>query len=161
MKSGGSISSDNGDRDRDREMKVERKTIEKQRRLQMKSLTLRLTSLIPASKQKQLHNQSDGLEEAAAYIIDLRNRVQKLKEMGKEQTLPSIEVRYQHPTLEVVLIMTAACRKLSFHRVIRIIEEEGAHVVNASQSALGHRLLYTIHSQVHVNFIFLLSLISM
>ncbi|XP_078174246.1 transcription factor bHLH162-like [Carex rostrata] len=180
MKSSGSNSSSNGG---DRcSSKMERKTIEKQRRMQMKSLCLKLSSLIPKQPQHFSHSskdaltQVDNLEEAASYIINLRNKIEKLKERreherrmqgrtdditstGTDQSsnkhddkllrLPIIEVRYQNSNLEVVLILnSSSCEKLTFHKVIRIIEEEGVDIVNASHSTIADKVVYTIHSKV-------------
>lgn len=112
--------------------------------------------------------QLDNLEEAASYIIKLRNKIEELKQRKESNLqqetedatapdaarnnnmfrLPIIEVRYQNPNLEVVLITNSSYQKLTFHKVIRIIEEEGAEIVNASHSSLGDKLVYTVHSQV-------------
>ncbi|KAJ4752773.1 basic helix-loop-helix (bHLH) DNA-binding superfamily protein [Rhynchospora pubera] len=194
MKSSGSNSSGNGNEGCS--SKMERKTIEKQRRMQMKSLCFKLASLVPKQPQpsssyhlscissKEGGTQVDNLEEAASYITKLRSRIEKLKEVRRRISsstannyananandndkrmgltigmVPIIEVRCQNPNLEVVLIinnnsytdtsiMYPQCHKLTFYKVIRIIEEEGADVVNASLSSLADKLVYTIHSQI-------------
>lgn len=120
--------------------------------------------------------QVDNLEEAASYIINLRNKIEKLKERREHERrmqgrtdditstgtghssnkhddkllrLPIIEVRYQNGNLEVVLILNSgSCEKLTFHKVIRIIEEEGVDIVNASHSTIADKVVYTIHSKV-------------
>ncbi|KAJ3700727.1 hypothetical protein LUZ61_004432 [Rhynchospora tenuis] len=191
MKSSGSNSSSNGNGGEGCSSKMERKTIEKQRRMHMKSLCFKLASLIPKQpsylsiSSKEGGTQVDNLEEAASYITKLRSRIEKLKEMRKKISsstannyananandkrmgmltmgmVPIIEVRCQNPNLEVVLItnnttntntntsiMYHQYHKLTFHKVIRIIEEEGADVVNASLSSLADKLVYTIHSQI-------------
>ncbi|KAF3329009.1 Transcription factor bHLH125 [Carex littledalei] len=170
MKSSGSNSSSNGGGERCCS-KMERKTIEKQRRMQMKSLCLKLSSLIPKQQPQHISHSSkdaltqlDNLDEAASYIINLRNKIEKLKERREHERrmqgrtdditstgtghssnknnsklliLPIIEVRYQNGNLEVLLILNnSSSEKLTFHKVIRIIEEEGVDIVNASHSTM-------------------------
>ncbi|KAJ3694337.1 hypothetical protein LUZ60_009817 [Juncus effusus] len=164
MKSSGSNSSSNGNEGLS--PKVERKTIEKNRRMHMKNLCLKLSSLIPEDHftncPKDIMTQLDNLDEAASYILKLKEKIESLKEkrelekcriasdMSNEVaigiTLPIIEVRYQETKLEVVLI-SSLYKKFIFHKVIRIIEEEGAEVINASLSAISDKVIYTIHSQ--------------
>ncbi|KAJ4818087.1 basic helix-loop-helix (bHLH) DNA-binding superfamily protein [Rhynchospora pubera] len=183
MKSSGSNSSGNGNEGCS--SKMERKTIEKQRRMQMKSLCFKLASLVPKQPQpsssyhlscisfKEGGTQVDNLEEAASYITKLRSRIEKLKEV-RRRISSSTANNYANandndkrmgmltigmvPIIEVLIInnnsytntsiMYPQCHKLTFYKVIRIIEEEGADVVNASLSSLADKLVYTIHSQI-------------
>ncbi|XP_020097054.1 uncharacterized protein LOC109716143 [Ananas comosus] len=117
--------------------KVERKTIEKNRRMHMKNLSMNLLSLIPKdhfTTSKDALTQLDHLDVAASYIKKLRGRIEKLKqrresgpsiegvrEDASEGTmttattaaatigvrLPVVEVRYQDRHLEVVLIISS------------------------------------------------------
>ncbi|XP_072981006.1 transcription factor bHLH162-like [Typha angustifolia] len=147
--------------------KVERKTVEKNRRIHMKSLCLKLSSLIPKdhyTSSKDVLTQQDFLEEAASYIKKLKERIEKLKqkrELGASirgisndissgmmigTKLPMIEVRHQETNLEVVLI-SSTDKRFMFHEVIAVLEEEGAEVVSASFSVVGDKIFHTIHSQ--------------
>lgn len=111
-------------------------------------------------------SQQDQLDLAAAYIKQLRDRIEKLKEMREEATkstktsnsnitdttniglrLPLVELREVGPTIEVVLI-TGLQKNFMLFEVISILEEEGAEVVNASFSTLGDKLFHSIHAQV-------------
>jgi hypothetical protein len=150
--------------------KMERKDVEKNRRLHMKGLCLKLSSLIPPSAAKHASllssapvpcsnpnkdtaTQLDHLDNAAAYIKQLKERVEELKQQrkggcaqGSGVRMPVIEVRYQDGTLEVVLVSEAG-RPFKLHEVITVLEQEGAEVVSASFSAVGDKIFYTIHSQ--------------
>ena len=103
--------------------------------------------------------QLDQLDSAAAYIKQLKERVDALKRRkegggGRAATagsgavrMPVVEVRCQDgATLDVVLISEAG-RPLKLHEVITALEEEGAEVVSASFSVVGDKIFYTIHSQ--------------
>ncbi|XBI14483.1 hypothetical protein VPH35_057063 [Triticum aestivum] len=69
-----------------------------------------------------------------------------------EASAPVVEVRQRDDTsLDVVLVCSTE-RPIILHEVITILEEEGAEVVNANHSIAGHKIFYTIHSQVaHMN----------
>uniref|UniRef100_A0A1D1XPQ3 Transcription factor bHLH36 n=1 Tax=Anthurium amnicola TaxID=1678845 RepID=A0A1D1XPQ3_9ARAE len=153
--------------------KVERKTVEKNRRIHMKNLCFKLSSLIPKGNiPKDALTQQDHLDQAAVYIKALRERIDGLKQrkefglVGVEGVvggvnggdsvtegmvigfgLPVVEIRDLESTLEVVLICGLDKRFL-FYEVIGVLEEEGAEVVNASFSTVGDKIFYTIHSQV-------------
>ncbi|KAF7034180.1 hypothetical protein CFC21_045228 [Triticum aestivum] len=165
--------------------KMERKDVEKNRRLHMKGLCLKLSSLLPASSAHHLRHYSstsssppssnkdaatqlDQLDSAAAYIKQLRGRIDDLKRRKqaalsgntvgcsssvsagdyKSQTaaLPVIEVRHQDGTLDVALASEAG-RPFRLHEVIAVLEQEGADVVSASFSVVGDKIFYTVHSQ--------------
>ncbi|KAJ0962841.1 hypothetical protein J5N97_027963 [Dioscorea zingiberensis] len=149
--------------------KMERKTIEKNRRLHMKRLCCQLSSLIPKEEipsSKEVLTQPDHLEQAARYIKKLRERIEKLSQrkkmvvniegLNREMdggmniggcSLPVIEVRHMDSTMEVVLISSLNNKRFMFHEVIGVLEEEGAEVVNASFSVVGDKIFHTIHSQ--------------
>ncbi|XP_010936746.3 transcription factor bHLH162 [Elaeis guineensis] len=147
--------------------KMERKMVEKNRRMHMKRLCFKLSSLIPRehiSSSKDVLTQQDYLDQAASYIKSLQGRIENLKHRRELQTstnginkdisnempigmrLPVIEVRHQESNLEVVLI-SGLNRSFTFHEVISILEEEGAEVVNANFSVVGDKIFHTIHSQ--------------
>ncbi|XP_066314033.1 transcription factor bHLH168-like [Miscanthus floridulus] len=167
--------------------KLERKDVEKNRRLHMKSLCLKLSSLLPpaathasllsdaAAAAASNPNNKDTvtqLDSAAAYIKQLKGRIEALKQRkaggpgpaagcngsggavtassgagsGGGVRMPVIEVRYQDGTLDVVLISDAG-RPFKLHQVITVLEQEGAEVVSASFSVIGDKIFYTIHSQ--------------
>ena len=163
--------------------KMERKDVEKNRRLHMKGLCLKLSSLLPSSSSahhlrhysassssppssnKDAATQLDQLDSAAAYIKQLRARIDDLKRRKqaalsggcsssvsagdyKSQTnaLPVIEVRHQDGTLDVALVSEAG-RPFRLQEVMAVLEQEGAEVVSASFSVVGDKIFYTVHSQ--------------
>ncbi|KAF0898956.1 hypothetical protein E2562_012654 [Oryza meyeriana var. granulata] len=161
--------------------KMERKDVEKNRRLHMKGLCLKLSSLIPTNPRRHHQHRSDystsppssctkesvtqldHLEQAAAYIKQLKGRIDELKKRkqqaaavtssgnGGGKGMPVVEVRCQEGTLDVVVVSEAAAagsdRAVRLHEVIAVLEEEDAEVVNASFSVVGDKMFYTLHSQ--------------
>ncbi|KAI3456256.1 hypothetical protein Pfo_012919 [Paulownia fortunei] len=143
--------------------KADRKTIEKNRRNQMKALYSKLRSLVPHQAPKEVVSLPDQLEGATNYIKKLQINLEKMKKkknclMGMSANssarscnsttgglnLPNIDVRVMGSALEVVLI-TGLNSQFMFSEVIRMLHEEGAEVVSASFSALDNTVFHTIH----------------
>ncbi|KAJ6809951.1 uncharacterized protein M6B38_318940 [Iris pallida] len=124
--------------------KVDRKTVEKNRRIHMKNLCFKLGSLIPKEDKntKDPISQHDHLDQAATYIRNLKARIEKLKQRKNRATgtctdtdgeprdgeggreipteengLPVVEVMHRDPVLEVVLI-TGPRKKFMLYKVI-------------------------------------------
>ncbi|KAL6010996.1 hypothetical protein ACLOJK_001440 [Asimina triloba] len=149
--------------------KLERKTVERNRRMHMKSLCFKLASLVPPHYTREALSQQDQLECAEAYIRLLKEKVDGLKQkrdllakgmngttvsrdigggmMGLGVRLPVIEVRDLGTSLEVVVI-SGLNKNFMLCDVISAIEEEGAGVVNANFSFVGDKIFHIIHSQV-------------
>ncbi|XP_011087146.1 uncharacterized protein LOC105168709 [Sesamum indicum] len=159
-----------------RSCKLERKTIEKNRRILMKTLCFKLVSLIPDhhfKPPKELLSQQDQLEQATTYIKLLAARVEEMKRrktqavmtsttanptrssknnagfMGRSKP-PVVKIRELGSNLEVVLI-SGLCKTVMLHQVISIIEQEGAEVVNVNLSNIAGQIFHTIHAQVKVS----------
>ncbi|KAJ9163734.1 hypothetical protein P3X46_023368 [Hevea brasiliensis] len=150
--------------------KLDRKTVERNRRIHMKGLCFKLASLIPShhfKHSKDMLSQQDQLDHAAAYIKHLRERIEKLKKI-KEQALgslgannntmdammmglrlPMIELREMGSSIEVILI-SGLKKNFMLYEVITILEEEGAEVVSASFSTVGDKVFHTVHAQVKI-----------
>ncbi|URD85107.1 Transcription factor bHLH36 [Musa troglodytarum] len=126
------------------DLKVERKLAEKYRRMHMKTLYFKLSSIIPADHRttaKDVMTKQDNLDQATSYIKYLRERIENLKqrrlvqsstarnEMGTGYLLPIIEVKYQDLNLEILLI-SGVNKSFMFHEVINVLEEEGAEAVS-------------------------------
>uniref|UniRef100_A0ACD5TRJ4 Uncharacterized protein n=1 Tax=Avena sativa TaxID=4498 RepID=A0ACD5TRJ4_AVESA len=171
--------------------KMERKDVEKNRRLHMKGLCLKLSALVPATSTHHIRHyqtsaannntsshsnnnhkdaitQLDQLDSAAAYIKQLKGRIDELKRRKQgggcssssasgnkassstttapAASLPVIEVRHQDATLDVALVSEAG-KPFKLHEVIAVLEQEGAEVVSASFSVVGDKIFYTLHSQ--------------
>ena len=116
--------------------------------------------------------QLDQLDSAAAYIKQLKGRIDELKRRKERRgagagagcspssssagnnnnnkasttALPVIEVRHQESTLDVALVSEAG-KPFKLHEVIAALEQEGAEVVSASFSLVADKIFYTLHSQ--------------
>lgn len=114
----------------------------------------------------------DRLEEAAAYIRQTTERVERLKERKRELTAArassssqqgysgsssaagaaaEVEVQVQHlGSGPHAILVTGAPPSdgASFHRAVRAVEEAGGEVQNAHFSVVGARAIYTIHTLV-------------
>ena len=66
---------------------------------------------------------------------------------------PRIEIQQMGSALEVVLI-TGLDSQFMFGETIRVLHEEGVHVVNASYNVIEDEVFHSIHCQVTSKFIF-------
>lgn len=153
--------------------KLDRKTIERNRRNHMKALCFKLASLVPShhfQTTKDIISQQDQLDQAAAYIKQLRERIDKLKgikekamkptipttcnimdnRMNFDFKLPVFELRDLGSSIEVIII-SGLQRNFLLYEVISILEEEGAEVVSASFSTVGDKVFHTLHAQVKIS----------
>ncbi|KAI9074507.1 hypothetical protein K1719_043506 [Acacia pycnantha] len=158
--------------------KVDRKTIERNRRIHMKALCFKLASLIPPhhlKHTKDMISQQDQLDIAASYIKNLREKLEKLKGKKEEamklketntsnnnlqagtennmfmaSNLPLLELRDLGSSIEVMLI-SGLNRNFMLYEVISVLEEEGAEVVSASFSTVGDKIFHTVHAQVKIS----------
>ncbi|KAK1276378.1 hypothetical protein QJS04_geneDACA012858 [Acorus gramineus] len=148
-------------------IKKDRKTIERNRRLQMKALYTKLDSLLPHSKE-EVPFLMDRIEKTIEYIKHLEEKLRMLKERkesinrrervsrfssgaGTSSTsvvsLPNIQIHDLGSAMEVVVINSPG-EKFAFYDIIVVLEEEGAEVLNASFWDLGDKVFYTVHSLV-------------
>ncbi|KAK8525978.1 hypothetical protein V6N13_017051 [Hibiscus sabdariffa] len=132
--------------------KPDRKTIEKQRRTNMKALCSKLASIIPRHMFKETVTQQGLLDLAAAYIKHLTERMERLKKM-KEEAMKSIEpsgsimetatapVCLSSPVFELrdfgsaieLVLITGLNRNFMLYQVISILEQEGAEVAKLAR----------------------------
>ncbi|TKY55191.1 Transcription factor bHLH36 [Spatholobus suberectus] len=153
--------------------KLDRKTIERNRRIHMKALCFKLVSIIPSKylkPTKDMLSQQDQLDLAATYIKHLRERIEKLKG-EKEQAmntmrsnsnqnndrifnigsqLPLLEIRDLGSGIEVMLI-SGLNKNFMLYEIISVLEEEGAEVVTANFSTVADKIFYTVHAQVKIS----------
>ncbi|KAK4589910.1 hypothetical protein RGQ29_020477 [Quercus rubra] len=149
--------------------RTDRKTIERNRRNQMKDLYSQLHSLVPHQTSRGLQEVTslpDQLDEAANYIKRLQTKLERMKEkknnlMGIHEKSnastdcgmtmgfkpPQIEIHEVGSALEVVLI-TGLDFQFMFKETIRVLHEEGAEIVNASFTVVEDTVFHTIHSKV-------------
>lgn len=152
-------------------LKPDRKTTERNRRIHMKSLCFKLSSLIPPNQfktSKDMLSQQDQLEQAANYIKQLKERIEELKGRKELATrvagtnnnlidavmiglrLPVIDLRDLGSSLEVMLI-SGLNKNFMLYEVISVLEEEGAEVVSASVSTVGDKVFHSLHAQVKIS----------
>ncbi|KAK6924861.1 Myc-type, basic helix-loop-helix (bHLH) domain [Dillenia turbinata] len=149
--------------------KLDRKIVERNRRIQMKGLCSQLASLVPShyfKTSKATLAQRDQVDIATTYIMHLKERIEELKKkkqrltMDNEQggldpsdsmriglQLPMLEIRDYGFGLEVNLI-SGLRKNFMLYEVINVLEEEGASVVSASLSTVGNKVFHTLHAQV-------------
>lgn len=124
----------------------------------------------PVQRGPPAMTRPDRLEEAAAYIRQTTERVERLKERKREpvasarasssshgsrsrsSSVGAAEVEVQHlgSGLHAILVTTGAppSEGAPFHRAVRAVEEAGGEVQNAHFSVVGARAIYTIHALV-------------
>ncbi|KAJ8622965.1 hypothetical protein MRB53_031494 [Persea americana] len=146
--------------------KLERKTVEKNRRIHMKNICRELVSLIPSQHHSRVPlSQQDCFEQAADYIKKTEKRINELKrkrdlvmaaeginkdtsgEMMTGLRLPIVELSDLGPILKVVLI-SGLENNVMLSDVITVLEEEGAEVVSANQYSVADSCFHVLHSQV-------------
>ncbi|CAN4078926.1 unnamed protein product [Withania somnifera] len=152
--------------------KADRKTVEKNRRNQMKDLYMKLNSLVhyDPHSNKEFLSLPDQLEEAANYIKKLQIDLEKMRQLKESLTvagtensiprssstaetmertlpLPYIEIHSVHSALEVLLI-TGLDNHFMFNDIIRMLHEDGVQVINASYTLVGDTMFHSIHSKV-------------
>ncbi|XP_058763140.1 transcription factor bHLH162-like isoform X2 [Vicia villosa] len=105
----------------------------------------------------------DRVEEATNYIKKLKINLEKMKEKKKflleiqrQKKLmllksPKIEIQQIGLTLEVVLI-TGLNSQFLMNETIRILNEEGVDIVNASYKVNEDTVFHSIHCQVQEEF---------
>ncbi|XP_057772712.1 transcription factor bHLH162-like [Salvia miltiorrhiza] len=151
--------------------KIERKIIEKNRRIRMKGLCFKLVSLIPDhifKTAKEFSSHLDQLEQAAAYIKILRGRIEELERrkreammkmatnsnglknaanMGEISELPILKIKDLGCDLEVLLI-SGLKKKFTLHQIITILEDGGAQVVSLNLATVGDKIFHTLLAKV-------------
>ncbi|KAF7123955.1 hypothetical protein RHSIM_Rhsim12G0163800 [Rhododendron simsii] len=160
--------------------KLDRKTVERNRRMHMKDLCFKLTSLVPPrhfQPSKDMLSQQEQLDQVATYVKQLKERVDELKArkaiaMGNNNNItgtknsnkettssssmseyfrsPVVELRDLGSSLEVNLV-TGLEKNFKLSEVIGILHDEGTEVVSAVFSTFGDRVFHTLHAQVRVS----------
>ncbi|KAK1427629.1 hypothetical protein QVD17_16320 [Tagetes erecta] len=145
---------------------IDRKTVEKNRRSEMKKLCFKLNSLVPSLISQPF--------KSITYIEQLKDKVEVLKvkrdkalsivnvggknnmscnvkddesTLSREGTFPlsTVEVQEIDGGLKVLLI-TGLEGKVLFSEVISIVEDGGAEVIKAGYTTIGDKVIYTLHA---------------
>ncbi|KAK1427631.1 hypothetical protein QVD17_16322 [Tagetes erecta] len=160
--------------------KIDRKIIEKNRRTEMKKLCFKLNSLVPSliSQPFKLITQESQFDQSIAYIEHLRDNIEVLKgkrdealkivndanknnvqgDIKDDQSSVSCNDTCLSSTVEIqevdgglkVLLITSLEEKILFSKVISIVNDGGAEVVNAGYTTLGDKVIYTLHAMARV-----------
>ncbi|XP_047313908.1 transcription factor bHLH162-like [Impatiens glandulifera] len=153
--------------------KLERKTIEKNRRNNMKTLYSHLSSLLPPKETG--FAVTDQIDDAIDYIKNLQTKIEEaeekkkqLLERGTKRKQPSptttaaaaaaisgdiprsaeIDVRETGPTVDVAISICGLDMNYLFYDTIRVIHQEGGDVITANSSIIGNSVFYTLHATV-------------
>ncbi|KAL4012132.1 hypothetical protein IC575_029215 [Cucumis melo] len=153
----------------------DRKFVERNRRKEMKSLFSTLNSLLPNHTSREApRTVPDQLEDATNYIKELQKNIQKLKEkkeelMGKNKMEEDEEAegrrrrRFEHETkpkllLQVkahqigssveVFLTTGSDYHFILQQVLRLLQDNGAEILNVNQSMFTDRVFHKITAQV-------------
>ncbi|KFK28692.1 hypothetical protein AALP_AA7G034000 [Arabis alpina] len=149
---------------------TDRKTVEKNRRIQMKSLYSELNSLLP-QPSRELLTLPDQLDEAANYIKRLQVNVEKKRERKRKliattcfeksnsagsssvnviapKRVPKIEIQETGSILHIFLV-TSLEHKFMFSEIIRLLTEElEAEITHAGYSTVDDAVFHTLHCKV-------------
>ncbi|KAG2410164.1 Transcription factor bHLH162 Basic helix-loop-helix protein [Vigna angularis] len=128
----------------------DRKLVERNRRNQMKDLFSKLNSVLPHQSSREGISRPDQIGEAIDYIKNLQIKLEKMKEkksnltdivrsrtasMNMELKSPQFKIQQMGSVLEVVLV-TGLDFHFIFNETIRVLQEEGSDIVNASYTVV-------------------------
>ncbi|XP_023542199.1 transcription factor bHLH168-like [Cucurbita pepo subsp. pepo] len=147
--------------------KLDRKTVEKNRRIHMKSLCSKLFNLVPSSHykiSKDLLSQQTQISYVIAYINELKERVESLEKKkealqlqihsqlptSSDSTFPIVEVRELCSGIVHVTLISSVDRNVMLNEIIGVVEEEGGEVVSASFSTLGDKVFHSLHIEAKI-----------
>ncbi|XP_039024721.1 transcription factor bHLH162-like [Hibiscus syriacus] len=137
---------------------MNRKTIERERRSNMRDLFSRLFSLLPPQPARR-SSIPDRLEQATEHINQLRSRLEGLEQRRSQLeeahratrtslTSPVINIsEYSNISGMEINLITGSELNLSLSQIIRIIGEEGAQVISLTLSKSGNMNILSIHCQ--------------
>ncbi|KAI7743647.1 hypothetical protein M8C21_016143 [Ambrosia artemisiifolia] len=138
--------------------KIDRKTIEKNRRTHMKKLCFKLNSLVPSlSSQpfKRIEVLKGKRNEALRYLngTSKNNPCSNVKD--DQLSVRCKGVRTQQSKVEVddldgglkVLLISNSERKIPFSKIISIVEDGGAEVVKGGYTSVDDKVIYTLHAK--------------
>ncbi|KAK9681977.1 hypothetical protein RND81_10G040800 [Saponaria officinalis] len=143
----------------------ERKTIEKNRRNQMKNLHSQLNSLVPnhGSSSRESMPLPDQIDGATNYITQLQGNVESLRQQrdrlrggaggsggrrtGLSNSPVQIQINETNGVLEIILVTGLECQFV-FTEAMRILNEENADVIDANYSVVESTVFHTIHAQI-------------
>nr|GMD65700.1 transcription factor bHLH167-like [Ipomoea batatas] len=128
--------------------KPERHVKEKNRRQKMKDLYRQLATVVSPENSLQISPACDVLDHATNYIKQLKNNINELKARKDSLQLPiviAVNESERGESLEINIVCGLEKKKvLKMDKVFRILQEEGAEVVSATNSTVGFNIYHTI-----------------
>nr|GMD65684.1 transcription factor bHLH162-like [Ipomoea batatas] len=125
---------------------------EKHRRQQMKFLYDQLAGALSLPSSEEKSPAFDVLDHATNYIKQLESNVNELKARKDSLQLPvSITVNESEggESLEINIVCGLEKKEvMKMHKVLRILQEEGAQVVSATNSTVDLKIYHTIICKV-------------
>ncbi|KAJ4724489.1 Transcription factor like [Melia azedarach] len=136
--------------------RAQRNIREKNRRMEMRDLLVKLASLIPPQPSKL--SVPEIVYQATSYIVQLQKKKESLKRRrellggvhassSRPRMLPTMNITNLDSTLEVNLVCGLTNRNFMLYEIISVLEDEGAEVINATQLTEGDRVIYIIKSK--------------
>ncbi|XP_020595357.1 transcription factor bHLH99-like, partial [Phalaenopsis equestris] len=138
----------------------DRKTVERNRRKEMKLLYASLSSLLPGSKVGVQLPLPRLLDESVGYIKDMQKKLEQLKLEHKSREAvaarsesstmaPHLQFRIANGRLSATIITDARDWSV-FHKVVEVIQDEECDILSAhlTVSAIGSNAFYVLHSLV-------------
>ncbi|XP_019181399.1 PREDICTED: uncharacterized protein LOC109176424 [Ipomoea nil] len=132
--------------------KAGRHLAEKQRRQKLKGLYGQLASLVVSAEtclEKENSPAWDLLDQAIKYVKKLEKNINELKARMYSLQVP-VEIAVKEidtgdeTLMEINIVCGSENKKLKMHKVIWILEDEGAEVVSASISTVDLKIYHTI-----------------
>ncbi|KAI5412968.1 transcription factor bHLH162 [Lathyrus oleraceus] len=147
--------------------KLERKIVEKNRRIKMKILCSKLNSLLPNYNPKEALPLIDQIDDAINYIKSLETNLKLAKE--KKESLmrskrsrsgcssssgvkgsmksPNIEIHENGSSLQVI-VTCGVDDKFIFYEIIRILHEDHVEVISSNSSMIGDSVIHVVHAEI-------------
>lgn len=113
-------------------------------------------------------SQQDHLDQTAAYIKELKERIDELKakkellsptsmdrnmssSISAPFTVPVVELRELGSSNIEVVVVSGLDKNFRLCDIISVLHEEGTDVINMNISRVGDRVFHTLHAQVQLN----------
>ncbi|KAI3842629.1 hypothetical protein MKX03_027293 [Papaver bracteatum] len=124
---------------------IDRKTIEKNRRIHMKALCFKLVSLITLKTSIVVHQKHSSNKSSTSSCSSYSTSTMTDTNLAGEN-FPLLEELH----LIIPTVVTGLKKNFMLYELITILEEHGAKVVSANFATVNDKIYHTIHSQVNL-----------